>query len=224
MLSTQVGILLMSSGAGLLAFQWFIYHRLVNRFGLRQTFIGGAALFAIVALCLPFVHLTLDQPAEGAAVSHPWTMWAAAVLGMLGKVWTLAAAFTSVMVLINNAALGSPGISLSIANGVSQTVASGVRCVGPALGGLLWSIMVRLRDLPFHTTVVFGVASVFAGLGAWIVRMLPNWVEEPPADIASSASTVELANIPATSDELCSDAQVHHRHPLGPEEGLAAVI
>ena len=73
-------------------------------------------------------------------------------------------AFTSCLVLVN---LAAPKESLGVVNGAGQTLASGVRALGPWLGGILWSLsLVTFNSLGIpagHQWVPFALPIILAG-------------------------------------------------------------
>ena len=70
----------------------------------------------------------------------------------------------------------APAESLGAVNGVGQTIASGVRALGPALGGVSWAASLRLfravggsswghQFMPFAMAAVVSLATIFVYRG-----------------------------------------------------------
>ena len=72
-------------------------------------------------------------------------------------------AFTACIVLVN---LAAPKESLGEVNGLGQTLASGVRALGPFLGGVMWASSIRLfaimGDAWGHQFLPFGLSALVA--------------------------------------------------------------
>ena len=142
--------------SGLVLILWMLggYKWLQNKVGTRKTCIIGLWMTTGVVLLFPL-----------ASVVHPQTLgtvifWA----GMGLKSISGSNAFTSCLVLVN---LAAPKESLGQVNGAGQTLASGVRALGPWLGGILWSLsLVTFNSLGIpagHQWVPFALPIILAG-------------------------------------------------------------
>ncbi|KAL0059946.1 hypothetical protein AAF712_013295 [Marasmius tenuissimus] len=60
-------------------------------------------------------------------------------------------AFTAIAILINSM---TPPESVGYANGIAQSIASLARCVGPILGGFLWSLSTESNPSRFYLSFV----------------------------------------------------------------------
>lgn len=69
-----------------------------------------------------------------------WLLWPALALAMLSKNFCSSCSFLAIMLLITNSV---PPSRLGAANGIGQSMAAGARAIGPALGGMLWTISVQ---------------------------------------------------------------------------------
>ena len=83
-------------------------------------------------------------------------------------------AFTGAMIVVNRV---TPPAQLGAVNGVGQTLASFVRGLGPAVGGLLWAAAVTLHT-PGAQLLPFGVIGAVVVV-AWILYKLL----QPPAPL-----------------------------------------
>lgn len=127
-----------------------------RRFGTRRTAITGLWMGAVVCMLLPTV----------AQIVASWRMSQALLyLTMLIKAVSQSAAFTAAIIMVN-AAPSSPG-QLAVVNGVGQTLASFVRGVGPAMGGVLWAVSLGLQSSG-QQFLSYGIVASSA-LGALIV-------------------------------------------------------
>lgn len=68
--------------------------------------------------------------------------------------------YTAISILLNYM---TPPSAVGYANGIAQSIVSLARCVGPALGGYIWSISVR--DDPSGYSVAFFICTAFCALG-----------------------------------------------------------
>lgn len=97
-------------------------------------------------------------------------------------------AFTACLILVNTAA---PKDSLGAVNGAGQALASAVRALGPALGGLSWAWALQLAPrLPAWLPHQFLPFAISAGmsLGTTLVYSGLTLPEEAPAGHASAHS------------------------------------
>jgi hypothetical protein len=81
--------------------------------------------------------------------------------------------------LINNSA---PEKDLGLVNGVGQSMASAARCIGPAIGGALWSLGVRINFLFLN----FFVICLLLVLAIFISYRMPLSIDYSSKGIGSS--------------------------------------
>ena len=142
--------------SGLVLILWMLggYKWLQNQVGTRRTCILGLWMTTGVVLLFPLASVVPSQTL-GAVI-----FWA----GMGLKSISGSNAFTSCLVLVN---LAAPKESLGQVNGAGQTLASGVRALGPWLGGMLWSLsLVTFNSFGIpagHQWVPFGIPIILAG-------------------------------------------------------------
>ena len=140
-------------GLVLIAWAAFGYPPMVQRYGPLRVCRLGLWLTIPMSLLIPFSSIAFSMP----------TMWVA----MASKSITGVISFTPCLTMVNVVA---PKHALGEVNGVGQTLASGVRALGPALGGMSWALSLQLFEslgLPpqGHQFLPFGI-SVLAAIGA----------------------------------------------------------
>jgi hypothetical protein len=153
---------LVANGAVLIAFSLWAYPWLQQRLGTLPLVRIGLWLTLLVCAALPAPSLLLAAGAPG---------WVATLLlyGALSlKAVAGCSAFTGAMILVN---LVTPPEQLGAVNGAGQSLASFVRGLGPAVGGLLWAAAVTLhrggaQALPFGaiSLCVVGAWGVYRGV------------------------------------------------------------
>jgi len=142
--------------SGLVLILWMLggYTWLQNKVGTRRTCMIGLWMTTGIVLLFPLASVVPSQTL-GAVI-----FWAAMGLKSISG----SNAFTSCLVLVN---LAAPKESLGSVNGAGQTLASGVRALGPWLGGILWSLsLVTFNSLGIpagHQWVPFALPIILAG-------------------------------------------------------------
>lgn len=190
--SRQVGTMQMVAGVTQVINQLLVFPRL-------NKVVGCLALFRhsmwplVVMVVFPAVHWLLPFPAA---------FWPALVALNIVKTLLFNAAFTSIIILVNNS---SRGRGLGIVNGFAQACASLARVIGPSLGGAAFSLAVEgnsggasdaLRlHIPYAVMVVFFLA------GFVVSFRLPAWVEEPPTFVPAAASGGERGSRKGEGEE-----------------------
>ena len=162
--TTQLGLPLAVSGMAVLTFAALACKRVQRCFGIQRLARLGLYLSVPVWLVIPAASLVM-----------PSTKGAMGILSLALTFKSVAgvSTFTSSMVMVN---VASPPKQLGAVNGMGQSVAAFVRGVGPAIGGLLWSLSLG-TGLPYHQFMVFAglsVASIFASL-----IYMPNILDIP---------------------------------------------
>lgn len=146
------------SFGGLVLILWalFGYPPMTRKLGPLKTCRIGISLTIPMILFIPSSSLLISKP----------SMWTAMAL----KSITGVTSFTPCLAMVN---LVAPKNALGEVNGVGQTLASAVRAIGPALGGIAWSLSIKLFEglglEPFgHQFLPFGI-SVVAAITALLV-------------------------------------------------------
>jgi MFS family permease len=145
-------------GVGI-AIQLFLYPTLSHKFGTVSCFRFSLLLFPIVYFIAPFLAIlpSTTKPPLPAAGVVVWT----GILTFLGlHVAARMFAMPSATILVNNCC-PHPSV-LSTVHGVSQSVASGMRMLGPILGG--WGFGLGLKA--GIVGAAFWVLMGFSSLGA----------------------------------------------------------
>jgi hypothetical protein len=117
-----------------IAYQFFIYPFLSNRFSHLAIFRTGLALF-----CTSYLFSTLLHPL--AAPKGSWGglgLGAGLVITQVVRYGGSTLAYTAIAVMINCA---TPPALVGLANGVGQSACSLARCIGPILGGWVRSAL-----------------------------------------------------------------------------------
>ncbi|TPX37689.1 hypothetical protein SmJEL517_g00556 [Synchytrium microbalum] len=171
--STDIGFSLSIMGVVTLICQLGLYPSLSRRFGAATLYRIAMPCYIFVFLAYPLVS-TYVSTGEGG--SRDGFVWPVLLLVMTCRTFLNVCAFTSIMIMINNAA---PLGKLGIVNGISQTSAAFVRSVGPCLGGSLWAwSLTNSQAFPLNHWFVFFFLMVMgslASLQSWIV--LPSMAE-----------------------------------------------
>ena len=191
MSEAEIAELLIIQGVSLVVFQLFIFPRLVARFGEGRVFKWGSVC-ALVALSTLPVSIWLGNS------SGPAGRWVFVGGALALKTLGMGCCFSLTFVFINSAAKGR---RLGAVNGISQSAASAVRVVGPALGGFLLSVSLRSSVVWIHTGVVCALMGLAMGATVAIGASLPTSVTDanrepddtPPS--APEAAELELASV-----------------------------
>ena len=142
--------------SGLILILWMLwgYNWLQKLIGTKRTCIIGLWMTMGVVLLFPLASVVSLRMISAII------FWA----GMGLKSISGSNAFTSCLVLVN---LAAPKESLGQVNGAGQTLASGVRALGPWLGGILWSLsLVAFKSLGIptgHQWIPFALPIILAG-------------------------------------------------------------
>lgn len=200
----QIGQFLVLQGVYLIVFQLTTFHRLVDAFGERPLIRFGAAALTVIFAFLPFV---IDLAGSGDGV----VMWLVMGVLLLFKTTCLGMCFSLTFVAINSAAKGH---RLGLVNGVSQSMASAVRALGPTLGGLVLSSSLHLPWRWMRIGLVSLLMSLLM-LVSWInSSTMPAWVfgnkggEDPGAEGSTGAATAPIAAIKERKDGVVTLADV----------------
>jgi len=154
---------------GLVLVLWILfgYKWMNERFGIINTCKHGLYQTLPMTLMFPLCSIKL--------VPAMPMMWIAITM----KYIAATNAFTSCLVLVN---LVAPKDSLGEVNGLGQTLASGVRSLGPALAGIIWAGSIQLfhalGQLWGHQFLPFCIVSFVAFLTLFIYRRMSVPSEE----------------------------------------------
>jgi hypothetical protein len=148
---------------GLVLVLWILfgYNWMNERFGIINTCKQGLYQTLPMTLMFPLCSISF--------VPAMPMMWIAITV----KYIAATNAFTSCLVLVN---LVAPKESLGAVNGLGQTLASGVRALGPALAGIMWAGSIQvfnaLGQLWGHQFLPFSFVSFVAFLTLFIYRQV----------------------------------------------------
>ena len=153
----EIGLSLLFCGIVLLIYQVWFWPRVAAWLGPVKCFRNFLWLLIAGVLVLPLASVF-------AAMGMVEMEWIMVMLAMALKIIGTATAFTSIQILVSNAASRK---ERGWVNGMSQSCASLMRTGGPIIGGSLWSLSVQLSQYPFHQFLLFGVTALM-GLGLYL--------------------------------------------------------
>lgn len=170
--SGQLGTILALGGALMSVFQIIVFPRVEKRLGplaLAKLAMG----VSIVAVCLiPLTHAVVLSGA------HWVTVWAFFIGTLFVKDSLALVAFTSIFMLISNSVKPN---RRGAAQGLSMTVGSIGKSIGPAAGGTIfaWSVTAGHLPFPFDFSLTFIVCAGFCGTCLWLTCVLPRSLNKP---------------------------------------------
>lgn len=170
----ETGAVQVVAGAAQIFGQIFILAPVTAKYGPIRCFLR--TMLPLVALLL-FPVVALFGESRGGT-------WALLALFLVAKTLLMQIAFTSIMIVINNS---TRGFNLGLVTGLAQAVASGVRAVGPTVGGGVFSASLQWRGLGalrMHAAFVTVACCIVAGY--WMGKRIPLWADSPP-DYAAEA-------------------------------------
>ncbi|CUA78546.1 Protein ZINC INDUCED FACILITATOR-LIKE 1 [Rhizoctonia solani] len=140
--------------------QVFFFAPLHRRLGSKKLYVTGFLCYCLLILSIPVMH-TL------AALEMRRTLWA--ILGLHVALSCPAfMAFSCVFIYVNSAAPSKD--SLGTLNGISQTIISIIRAIGPATATSLFSLSVRKNTLGgnFVYAILLGMSCVGVYASQWL--------------------------------------------------------
>ncbi|CAK9856127.1 unnamed protein product [Sphagnum jensenii] len=149
----NVGKILGISGFALMIFQILIFPHLANSLGLMMTTRVPAVLSVPLILAYPLI-----------ATLHGWVLWVILNLVSIVKTFFSMMILSASFILLNNSV---PQDQRGVANGVSMSVVSVFKAIGPAFGGSLFAWGQKHQDshiLPGND-MVFGTLAIVAVIG-----------------------------------------------------------
>ncbi|KAI8095961.1 major facilitator superfamily domain-containing protein [Thamnidium elegans] len=158
----EIGSALAFSGVITLCSQIFILPVLTKKYGLLR-------LFQIVLFILVFVYLVQGViptlyyvPDLNGDVDTKFWVWVGLLIVLTFKTVCHTISFTGCTILVNNACPRDE--SLGAVNGFSSCCASGMRAIGPAMCGVIWSASLSSTWIPYSIRVNIAFV-VLAGIG-----------------------------------------------------------
>jgi len=165
--SKDIGSMQIVQGISQIVWNLVFFPTVSKRFGLLPCF-----RFAML-MWTPFVLF------PAIARLHPWPplMWAVAGSFLCLKIVITASAFTCIILIINNSTRGS---ALGAVNGFAQASASFVRCVGPLVGGGLYTTSLIFGSYlgTWKLHIAYAVVSLMALSTFLFSFRVPKWVQE----------------------------------------------
>lgn len=166
--SSEIGFMLATSGAGMLVFTTMALPLIARNSKLWMFNVGilGAIPLAFGWPLLAVFNYHVVVPNIHNPSTQKMIMWFLLITLCILKNVMATLSFTAVMILVNHSVVED---YLGLVNGLGQSMAALMRGVGPALGGLLWSLAIKENFVYFN---FMGVAAIFA-LTMLINRQLP---------------------------------------------------
>ncbi|KAF8630250.1 hypothetical protein AX15_003027 [Amanita polypyramis BW_CC] len=140
-----IGYVLGTVGAYVGLFQWFFCARLVRRFGERRIFITGLLTFALNFVLFPLISIVARR------TGVTWVVWSLLAVS-LSLFPIMEMCFSCIFIYVT---ASSPNeSSLGATNGISQTMVSIARAIGPALSTSLFSFSLENNILGGYAVYV----------------------------------------------------------------------
>lgn len=164
--SAQIGLLLSVSGGAMLGFNFYILPTLSQwpKKILFQRGNYGAIPLILFWPCLALLnqHVLLHWKSHTAYVA---VLWPTLLLMSLFKNVFACLSFTAVMLQINHSVTNE---LLGKVNGMGQSLASAARAIGPALGGMLWSISIQRQFVFLNFIAVMVILAASSMVNHWL--------------------------------------------------------
>jgi MFS family permease len=174
--SSQIGILLSLSGCVLLLFSSFVLPIIASKSKkwLYEVGILGALPCVFLWPILAVVNRAVLMHLSNRHV-YMFTLWPLLLLTNVFKNVCAACSFTAVMIQVNHSVYED---YLGAVNGLGQSLAALARAIGPALGGMLWSMSIK-NHFVFLNFIGVSVLLCCCGL---LNRQLPNSIDFKKVD------------------------------------------
>ncbi|CAG8525501.1 2081_t:CDS:2, partial [Paraglomus occultum] len=170
----EIGISLSCAGLFTLTWQLFVYPKTQRKFGTLNCYRTALSGYMLVYFFQPFVNVVAKKIEEG-AITSIW-LWPFLLLFVFGNRICCVTAFTSSMILVTNVA--PTKAQLGSVHGLTQTMGSGVRAIGPASAGTLFALSLQSPfSFPFDKHFVWTILAVIA----LVSRLESNLVIDPKA-------------------------------------------
>ncbi|KAI8812837.1 major facilitator superfamily domain-containing protein [Cladochytrium replicatum] len=185
----QLGTILSINSAIMLLAQILIYPRVANALGPLNTYRLGAISFIPLDFIFPFISLIVRNRSDLSTDPKPKSLFVALNLIMAFKSALSIFSFTSIFIVINNAA-PTPRL-LGTINGFGQTAATLARTIGPAVGGSLWAWSLSAGlPFPFDYHLVYNFIAI-VGLVMYLWSLL---VQPSPSTSSKSEEDVSAGD------------------------------
>lgn len=150
----EIGLVLGLQGIATGLVQALFFAPLHRRFGNKRIYVTGYLCYSLLILLLPIMHAFAASNMKGA-------VWA--LLGLLIAVSCPAFMTFSCMAIYVNSSAQSKD-ALGTLNGISQTIISVIRAIGPATATSLFSLSVERNILGGHFVYVILLVIIFLGV------------------------------------------------------------
>jgi MFS family permease len=184
--SSRIGTLISISAGCLLCFTATLLPKLASHS--KQWLYEVGIIAAIpLTLCWPLIAVLNDKVLLRLGLSETSYLiivWSLLLLTNTAKLVCSSCSFTAVMIQVNHSVEEE---YLGRANGLGQSLAAAARAIGPALGGMLWSISTR-----FHFVFLNFLMIIFIFiLCGYMNRLLPPSIDFKKRSKKGSSSKIE---------------------------------
>lgn len=165
--STEIGALLSTGAAGMMVLT-VVCMPLTN--GVSNKFMSKMSLAVNLPLCMSFPFIALlnnDVLVNLNRTTQLWLLWPLLILINTLKNLFSCFMFTSSIIMVNHSVTDE---YLGAANGLGQSLGALARSLGPAVGGLLWSLSTRYNFIYLN----FIAVTVIFGLNYYVSYLVPD--------------------------------------------------
>lgn len=153
--SQQIGVLLSTGAAGMMIMS-ILCIPLID--GVSNKYLSKLSISLLVPLCLAFPliallnnHVLVNM---GNETAHMWLLWPLLILVNTFKNLFTNFSFTAAVIMVNYSCTDE---HLGAVNGLGQSLGALARSLGPAVGGLLWSVATKYDFVYLNFVAVVAV-------------------------------------------------------------------
>ncbi|KAL0564566.1 hypothetical protein V5O48_017479 [Marasmius crinis-equi] len=167
-----IGYIMGGYGAATGIFQFFFFAKITRRLGERRVFLNGITtfvfLFGLIPLCSVF--------AKNSGGMNAWSWGIVVVIVVLAVIMDMC--YGAIFIFVTSSAPNKN--SLGATNGLSQTVVSIARAIGPAMATSLFSLSVEEKILSGYG--VYALFCVLSVGGVVLAAQLPQKIWDDPEE------------------------------------------
>ncbi|XP_071094091.1 uncharacterized protein [Haliotis cracherodii] len=164
--SNEIGLSMGVVSVPLLVLQLLVYPAMVQKFGIKKTFLIGGLVLVVTVQTLPMLHQLYDNKVM---------LWTLLMLVMLPERLAVNCCFSGSSLMINNSA--NPQNAGTV-NGIAMTFTALARTLAPTVGGSVyaWSISYGAEHLgpPFDHNLAFLIFGLVFSISVIECLMLPE--------------------------------------------------
>lgn len=170
--SSSLGLILGEGGIVLFLYTLCAYPAVARWLGPLRGFRLGILSAAPLWIVFPATSLLADVPK---------LQWAILYLAMAARSMIACTCFTGVLILVSNSASAS---NMGAVTGLSHSLCSFFRAIGPACGGMVWSLAAR-HTFRFHQFLAWQFVTVLTLFTFSLSFLLPSSLTMPKDDGAA---------------------------------------